>query len=103
MSRLSVLRCVWLCGSLLLLLDWVHPAAAGSFSTGFEPSEGYTLGSINGQNGWQVTNASFNQAVTNAAALSGTQSFLRSNNYASGSFGDQVFSPSFGFAGETGM
>jgi hypothetical protein len=75
-------------------------ASAGTFSTGFEPPA-YTTGSINGQNGWQVTNPAFVQGVTNAAALSGTQSFLRSNNVASGTFGDQVYSPSFGFYGES--
>ncbi len=89
-------------GAALLGLLSAGGAAAGTFSIGFEASEGYHLGSINGQNGWQVSNPNFVQAVTNVAALGGTQSFWRSNNYALGTFGDQVYSPSFGFAGESG-
>jgi hypothetical protein len=102
MSRQRTIRFTWLCGALLGLLGTAGGATAGSFSTGFEASQGYTVGSINGQNGWQVTNPNFVQGVTNAAALSGTQSLFRSNNFASGTFGDQLYSPSFGFAGETG-
>jgi hypothetical protein len=81
-------------------LGTASSASAGTFSTDFE-APAYTTGSINGQNGWQVTNPAFVQNVTSATALSGTQSFLRSNNTASGTFGDQVYSPSFGFYGES--
>ena len=56
--------------------------------------ESYALGPIaNGYNGWQVTNAAWDQAVTSTTVISGSQSWRMSNSVASGSFGDQPFSP----------
>jgi hypothetical protein len=66
-------------------------ATTVGYSTGFEAPD-FTTGSINGQDGWQVTNPNYVQSVTTADALSGTQSWLRSNNYATGAFGDQSLS-----------
>ena len=42
------------------------------YTTDFEPSEGYTLGSLNGQLGWAVTSGM--AAVVDTSAASGTQS-----------------------------
>ena len=83
---------------------------ADSFSTGFEPGEGYAPGSINGQNTWGgqnppgiAVNTSIDQEVTTAGFCSGTQSYRESSFFTSGSFGDQVFSPSLtDAAGEPG-
>ena len=62
----------------------------------FESSEGYTLGTIHGQNGWEVTEGSDgliqNQVITNSQASDGTFSFKNANEP---SFGDQWF-PIFG-------
>lgn len=62
----------------------------------FEASEGYTLGNINGQNGWTVTETSdgplTNQTVSNEFANTGTFSFK--NSYVAG-YGEQFF-PIFG-------
>ena len=72
----------------------------------FEPPT-YALGSVNGQNGWVVTNPAYDQAVVAdaafpAAASFGTQSWRFSNAVTSGAFGDQPFSPSTANeAGET--
>ena len=51
----------------------------------FETSEGYTLGDINGQNGWATTGDGsggfvFNQVVTNDAATDGTNSLKIAND-----------------------
>lgn len=66
-------------------------AAAGTYSTGFE-SPPFSTGSIDGQDGWTATGSSYEQAVSSAAAKTGSQSFWRANNVVSGSFGDQPFS-----------
>lgn len=62
----------------------------------FESSEGYTLGTIHGQNGWEVTEGSDgliqNQVITNSESSEGTFSFKNANEP---SFGDQWF-PIFG-------
>ena len=62
----------------------------------FEASEGFTLGSIHNQNGWEVTEGSdgfvTNQIITNETASQGTFSFKNANEP---SFGDQFF-PIFG-------
>lgn len=79
-------------------------AQAGSYSTGFE-NPPFTTGSINGQDGWSSTNASFDQEVVNTVSLTGTQSWHRTNQYTTGSFGDQPLSaPLSGgdMVGETG-
>jgi hypothetical protein len=67
----------------------------------FEPSQGYIVGDINGQQGWTKLNPLFDVKV---AALSsypwaaarygfGTQALRASDAYTSGTFGDQTFSP----------
>ena len=67
------------------------PAVAATYATGFEDPP-FSTGSINGQDGWMVTNSNFVQEIVTGVAHSGTQSWHRSNNYVSGSFGDQPFS-----------
>lgn len=80
----------------VLAAGFLAPAAmAQSYSTGFEAPL-FSTGSINGQNGWSVTNPSYAQAVTTADAHSGTQSWLRGDTYGTGAFGDQPFSPGLG-------
>ena len=82
---------------------------ADSLSIGFE-SPTYTTGSIDGQDGWGgqnppgiAVNGSIDQGVTGPAAHTGTQSYRESSSFTSGSFGDQVFSPSLtDRAGEPG-
>ncbi len=71
----------------------------------FEPPT-YALGSIDGQDGWVVTNPALDQAVVanagSAPASFGPQSWRFSNATTSGAFGDQPFSPStVNEAGET--
>lgn len=65
-------------------------------SISFESSEGYTLGTIHGQNGWEVTEGSNgliqNQVITNEHASNGTFSF---KNAYEPSFDEQWF-PIFG-------
>ncbi len=62
----------------------------------FEASEGFTLGTIHEQNGWEVTEGSdgfvTNQVITDETASEGTFSFKNANEP---SFGDQFF-PIFG-------
>lgn len=62
----------------------------------FEASEGFTLGTIHEQNGWEVTEGSdgfiTNQIITDETASEGTFSFKNANEP---SFGDQFF-PIFG-------
>jgi hypothetical protein len=54
-----------------------NPSAGLPYLAGFEVTEGYTLGSINGQKGWTATSPS---VVTNADAAAGTQSALLPDN-----------------------
>jgi hypothetical protein len=64
----------------------------------------YTLGDINGQNGWTKTGA-YDVAVDDSLGTSGfgDQSLRISNAVTSGSFGDQTFAPALSqAAGETG-
>ena len=90
------------------LLAAIGSARADSISIGFEPP--YTPGSINAQQGWGgqnppgiPINTNIDQAVTTAASHSGTQSFRESSVFTSGTFGDQIFSPSLtDAAGEPG-
>lgn len=58
----------------------------------FEPST-YTLGNINGQDGWTKTGPFDSTVVTNSYGYTafGTQSLRISNSVTSGSFGDQTF------------
>ena len=84
--------------------------ASGGSSVGpikFEPSEGYTVGNINGQNGWSKTGP-YDVAVDsvssfpNAAGFGfGQQALRASDAVTSGSFGDQTFSPGVDPAGES--
>jgi len=86
-------------------------ARADSNSIGFEPPT-YTASptgvSIDGQGGWGGSsgtpiNPNIDQGVTTADAHTGSQSFRMSSSFTSGSFGDQVFSPSLANeAGEPG-
>jgi hypothetical protein len=56
----------------------------------------YSLGNIDGQNGWSKTGAYDVAVVPNTSGYSsfGSQSLRISNGVASGSFGDQTFAPS---------
>lgn len=74
-------------------------AAAGAFaqqSISFETSEGFQLGTLNEQNGWEITEGSsgflLNQVVSNEVASAGSYSFK--NAYEAG-FNSQ-FMPIFG-------
>src|SRR6516164_8403012 len=75
-------------------------AWADSISIGFEgPS--YTIGSLDGQNGWGgqtppgiAVDTNIDQAVSSADAHTGSQSYRESSFYTTGSFGNQMFSPS---------
>ena len=53
---------------------------------------GFTAGSVNGQSGWGVSNTNFIQQVVDIGGANGNVLRL-SNNFTSGSFGDQVFAP----------
>ena len=81
----------------------IVPAIADSAVVNFE---GYTLGSISGQDGWSnAVNPAYDQeVVTNSYGYSafGDKSLRMSNAVTSGSFGDWVFSKSLtNEAGET--
>ncbi|HTK38875.1 MAG TPA: cohesin domain-containing protein [Pyrinomonadaceae bacterium] len=86
---------------------FIAVAAFGSFANAqtitFE-SPTYTIGSINGQDGWSSTGP-YDQGVianTTAPVSFGAQSFRISNAVTSGGFGDQTFSrPTVNEAGET--
>lgn len=75
------------------------PAFADSLGPiNFEPTA-YTVGNINGQQGWMKTGG-YDVAVADVSTFSnasgfgfGTQALRLSNAVASGSFGDQTFSP----------
>lgn len=66
--------------------------------------DSFTLGSVNGQNGWKATNTNIDQAVvdnTYGYEAFGCKTLRISNSFASGSFGDQTFSaPAATKAGE---
>jgi hypothetical protein len=66
-------------------------ATAGTLTVGFE-SPAYTVGNINGQDGWSKTGP-YDAAVSSGGAFAGSQSLRISNGVASGSFGDQTFTP----------
>ena len=60
----------------------------------FESSQGYTIASINGQNGWSDTGGYDAQVVANPGVTGfGAQSLQISDATTSGSFGDQTFAP----------
>ena len=68
---------------------------ADSVSVNFEDPP-YTLGNINGQDGWSKTNPSFDVEVDDSMGTTGfgAQSLRFSNAFTTGSFGDQTFSKS---------
>jgi Ca2+-binding RTX toxin-like protein len=88
--------------ALILLVGW-QLARADSITSNFE-SPTYTVGNINGQDGWQKTGA-YDVAVTSntyGIASFGAQTLRISDAVTSGSFGDQTFSkPLVNEAGET--
>ena len=103
-----------LIGAVLAVFVLAALIIADSLSIGFETSEGYDPGTIQGQpqvlNGWAGTlggpiNPLIDQEVVSnigAPASFGGQSWRMSNAYTSGSFGDMPFSPSLtNEAGET--
>jgi 5-hydroxyisourate hydrolase-like protein (transthyretin family) len=82
------------------------PAATASAATSSQSFEGFALGSINGQSGWQIAGASYDVAVADTSAAYGgalgTRALRMSNAVTSGSFGDQLFSQQLADeAGET--
>jgi hypothetical protein len=87
----------------LVLAGAVSVAVAGAavaapvttHSTNFE---GFSLGSVNGQGGWGVSNPLFDQEVVD---LSGNRVLRLSNRYTSPSFSDQTFAPRPGGTGMT--
>lgn len=90
--------------TLLIALLFVPRAHADFFSVNFEPST-YTVGNINGQDGWSKTGP-FDVAVVNNTyefGTFGTQSLRVSDAVTSGSFGDQTFAkPLVNSVGEIG-
>lgn len=77
--------------------------SAANANINFEPSA-YTLGNINGQDGWSKTGPFDSEVASNTYGISqfGTQSLRISNGVTAGSFGDQTFSKSLADeAGET--
>jgi hypothetical protein len=93
---------------LMLLLAAAFTPAAGADVVGpinFEPPA-YSVGDINGQNGWKKTGP-YDVAVAKVSSFPaasgyrfGTQALRSSDAITSGSFGDQTFSP--GLANEAG-
>lgn len=69
------------------------------YATGFEPSDGFTPGSINGQGGWWADGTSI-ASINTAAAYDGTQSLLIAPVAGDGNI-VQVSTPIFSASGET--
>ncbi len=87
---------------LALLLPLAVVLAASNLAEDFEA---FTLGSVDGQSGWQMTGPFDVEVVNNTSvpASFGSQSLRISNAVTSGSFGDQLFSVSLADeAGESG-
>jgi hypothetical protein len=78
--------------SAILLGATIVPALADTSSVNFEPLT-YTIGNINGQDGWSKTGAFDVAVVSNTYGYGtfGTQSLRTSDAITSGSFGDQTF------------
>lgn len=88
-------------GAVLMSLMLVAPATASTTTIDFES---YTLGNINGQDGWSMTGPYDVEVDTNAPGYLafGSKSLRISNAVTSGSFGDWAFSKSLvDEAGET--
>src|SRR4051794_28310773 len=79
----------------LLLTVGAVPAMADTTISNFEPPA-YTVGTVNGQNGWRVDPMFDEGVVTNGASVPaafGQQSWRLSNAVTSGGFAGQPFSP----------
>jgi hypothetical protein len=108
--RLLIAACL-LCGLGAL---GAFATAARADSVGpitFEPTDGYTVGNIDGQNGW-TKSGPYDAAVASVSSFAtaplypsfGAQSLQISDAVTSGSFGDQTFSPALSQpAGESGL
>src|SRR4051812_26580032 len=91
-----------LIGAVLAVFVLTALVIADSLSIRFEASEGYSPGSINGQNGWAGTlGGPINPLIDQAIEINsygytsfGGQSWRMSNAYTDGAFGDWPFSPS---------
>jgi hypothetical protein len=94
-------------GSSLVVFLALVIGLSGVFAETVGPTdfESFTLGSVNGQNGWSCA-GSYDVAVvanSGAPATFGTKSLRISNAFTTGSFGDQTFSaPLANEAGELG-
>lgn len=85
----------------VLVIALTAPVVADTIGVDFET---YTLGNVNGQDGWSKTGPYDVAVVANTYGYTsfGTQSLRISNAVTSGSFGDQTFSkPTVNEAGET--
>lgn len=91
MSRLRALSI----GAGVLVLSAAAQAAVTTSDTSFTS---FFTGSVNGQGGWAVSNASFDQEVVD---LGGNKVLRLSNKVTSGSFGDMPFAPRPGGTGMT--
>jgi hypothetical protein len=90
----------------LSLLVLATASSAAADTVGPINFESYTVGNINGQNGWMKTGA-YDVAVANVADFPaaagygfGTKALRSSDAFTTGAFGDQTFSP--GLANEAG-
>jgi hypothetical protein len=75
----------------LITFSAAHAQTVTIFQTGFEPSQGYSTGNLNGQNGWSSylgEDPNFGEIV-NTGALSGSQSvLLDATDVVPGTFGN---------------
>jgi len=86
-------------------LAFAAPAFADTVGPIDFESPAYTLGNIDGQNGWSKTGA-YDSAVSSSGGTAGfgAQSLRISNGYADGAFGGQTFAPLLSSgAGETSV
>lgn len=66
---------------------------ANADQTQFTDFEGFALGSVNGQNGWGVSDSAFDQEIVD---FGGNTVWRVSNAVTSGAFGNQPFAPRLG-------
>lgn len=94
----------WFYASILVVIIAAFTVLGARADTVATDFEGFTLGSVNGQDGWSMT-GSYDVAVVNNTygyTSFGSKSLRISNAATSGSFGDQTFSKSLvNEAGET--